>query len=52
MESPELTRKQLAEKPGCSDSTVKRELQTLSEQGILRRMGAKKTGVWIINRLV
>ena len=50
-ESPEITRKQLAEKLGCSDSTVKRELQTLSEQGILRRMGAKKTGVWIINRL-
>lgn len=49
-ESPELTRKVLAEKLGCSDSTVKRELQLLSEKGILRRIGSKKTGAWVINR--
>ena len=49
-EEPELTRKKLAEKLGCSDSTVKRELQYLSEQGILRRIGSRKTGVWAINR--
>ncbi len=49
-ETPELTRKELAEKLGCSDSTVKRELQYLSEQGILRRIGSRKTGVWAINR--
>ena len=49
-ESPELTRKVLAEKLRCSDSTVKRELQLLSEKGVLRRIGSKKTGVWVINR--
>ena len=49
-ESPELTRRELAGKLGCSDSTVKRELQILSEQGILRRIGSRKTGVWVINR--
>ena len=49
-ESPELTRKVLAEKIGCSDSTIKRELQLLSEKGVLRRIGSKKTGVWVINR--
>ena len=51
-ESPELTRKVLAEKLGCSDSTVKRELQLLSEKGVLRRIGSKKTGAWVINRQV
>lgn len=49
-EAPELTRKELAERLGCSDSTVKRELQLLSENGVLRRIGSKKTGVWVINR--
>ena len=49
-ESPKLTRRELAERLGCSDSTVKRELQTLLDQGILKRVGSKKTGVWIINR--
>ena len=49
-EEPELTRKELAEKLGCSDSTVKRELQYLSQKGILMRIGSRKTGVWTINR--
>lgn len=49
-EEPGLTRKQLAEKIGCSDSTVKRELLYLSENGILRRIGSRKTGWWVISR--
>ena len=49
-EEPELTRKELAEKLGCSDSTVKRELQYLSRNGILMRIGSRKSGVWAINR--
>ena len=48
-ESPELTRKKLAERLGCSESTVKRELKLLSDKGILRRIGSKKTGVWVIH---
>ena len=47
-DAPELTRKELAERLGCSDSTVKRELQVLSDKGILRRIGSRKTGVWAI----
>ena len=48
-ESPELTRQKLAERLGCSESTVKRELKLLSDKGILRRIGSKKTGVWVIH---
>ena len=45
-----LTQVELAEKLGCSDSTVKRELQYLSQNGILMRIGSRKSGVWAINR--
>lgn len=48
-EEPELTRKELAEKLGCSDSTVKRELQYLVEKGVLRRIGSRKAGAWVIS---
>lgn len=48
-ETPEMTRKQLAEKLNCSDSTVKREIKILSEKGIISRIGSKKRGTWIIH---
>ena len=48
-EEPELTRKELAKKLGCSDSTVKRELQHLVEKGVLRRIGSRKAGAWVIS---
>ena len=48
-ETPDLTRKELSEKLGCSDSTIKRELRYLSESGVIRRIGSRKTGVWAIN---
>ena len=46
---PSLTRKAMAAKLGCSESTVKREIHDLSEKGIIRRLGSKKKGTWVIN---
>ena len=47
---PALTRKALAAELGCSESTVKRDLHALSDQGIIRRIGSKKKGTWVINK--
>lgn len=47
-EKNHLTRKDMALRLGCSDSTVKRCLQTLVDKGILRRIGSNKKGEWII----
>ncbi len=46
---PDLTRRELAEVMQCSESTVKRILQRLSERKVLRRIGSRKTGEWVIN---
>ena len=46
--SPDLTRKELAEILHCSESTVKRILQSLSERKVILRIGSRKTGVWVI----
>ena len=48
-ETPEMTRKQLAEELNCSDSTVKREIKILSEKGVISHIGSKKGGTWIIH---
>jgi fido (protein-threonine AMPylation protein)/DNA-binding CsgD family transcriptional regulator len=47
-EEPGLTRKEMAERLECSDSTVKRTLQSLTEKGVIKRLGSKKKGEWII----
>lgn len=46
---PDLTRRELAEVMQCSESTVKRILQRLSERKVLRRIGSRKTGEWVVN---
>ncbi len=33
----------------CSEATVKRTIQTMTQKGLLRRIGSNKTGEWIIN---
>ena len=43
-----LTRVKMAEKLGCSDSTVKRTLQKLIDKGAIKRIGSNKKGEWII----
>ena len=43
-----LTRSKMAEMLGCSEATVKRTIQTMTQKGLLRRIGSNKTGEWII----
>ena len=38
----------MAECLGCSDSTVKRALQSMVEKGVIKRIGSSKKGEWII----
>lgn len=45
---PTLTRSGMAERLGCSDSTVKRALQSMVEKGVIKRIGSNKKGEWII----
>lgn len=45
---PALTRSGMAECLGCSDSTVKRALQSMVEKGVIKRIGSNKKGEWII----
>ena len=47
-EDKRLTRAEMAGILNCSDATVKRALQSMGEKGVLRRIGSKKTGEWII----
>ena len=43
-----MTRSGMAERLGCSDSTVKRALQSMVEKGVIKRIGSNKKGEWII----
>ena len=38
----------MAEMLGCSEATVKRTIQAMTQKGLLRRIGSNKTGEWII----
>ena len=42
------TRAELADKLGCSDSTIKRTLASLVEKGRIKRVGSNKNGKWEI----
>ena len=46
--NPTVTRKQLSELLGYSEKTVARMINTLSEKGIIERVGSSKTGTWKI----
>ena len=43
------TQKELAEKIGVTDKTIKRDINKLKEKGIIERIGARKNGYWKIN---
>ena len=43
-----ITREQLAQRLGVSDSTIKRELAVLKNKGYLNRDGGKTYGKWIV----
>ena len=45
---PTLTRSGMAKYLGCSDSTIKRSLQSMVEKGVIKRIGSNKKGEWII----
>ena len=47
-ESPQLTRVELTQRTGFSDSTIKRELSELKEKGYIYREGSKTYGHWEI----
>jgi predicted HTH transcriptional regulator len=47
-ENNEITREQISQKLGVSDSTIKRELNALKNLNILERKGGKTHGKWII----
>lgn len=47
-EEADFTRKEIAERLGCSDSTIKRALQSMVEKGAIKRIGSNKKGEWII----
>lgn len=49
MKNPNITRKEMAEKLGCSDSTVKRAIEGLVKKGVLEREGSRKSGIWIVH---
>ena len=38
----DMTRKEMGDKLGCSEATVKRELQKLIEKGVVKRVGSNK----------
>lgn len=43
-----MTRSEMAECLGCSDSTVKRALRSMVEKGVIKRIGSNKKDEWII----
>ena len=44
--NPVITQKQLAEKLGKSERTVKNRTKVLQEKGYIKRLGGKRNGRW------
>lgn len=45
-----LSRSSIATSLDVSDATIKRDIAILQELGVISRKGAKKNGIWIVNR--
>ena len=45
---PKITQKNLAVKTGLSERTVSREIKSLRESGVIRRVGSDRAGYWEI----
>ena len=45
---PSLTRSEMADRLNCSDSTVKRALQSMVGKGVIKCIESNKKGEWII----
>ena len=48
-EVPSISRKELTQKTGLSDSTLKRELAKLKSKGYISRQGSTAHGIWIVH---
>ncbi|MGN1232002.1 MAG: winged helix-turn-helix transcriptional regulator, partial [Candidatus Cryptobacteroides sp.] len=44
--NPKISRAELSEKTGLHDSSVKRRLKTLVDEGFIKRIGPDKGGYW------
>ena len=44
--NPSISRVELSEKTGLHDSSVKRRLKTLVDEGLIQRVGPDKGGYW------
>lgn len=49
-EDKTLTKESLCIKTGLSDATVKREIAYLKRIGVLKRIGSKKNGYWVVSK--
>lgn len=45
-----LTKESLCIKTGLSDATAKREIAYLKRIGVLKRIGSKKNGYWVVSK--
>lgn len=43
-----ITTRQMSERTGVNEKTIRRDLATLQQQGIIERVGGRKLGQWII----
>jgi predicted HTH transcriptional regulator len=47
-ENGKLTSKELAKTLNLTDSTIKRNIKTLKKKGLIERIGARKSGSWLV----
>ncbi len=47
-ENPHITLQEVAIKVGKSLRTVKTDLKSMQERGVVKRLGGKKSGVWVV----
>lgn len=45
-ENKKITHKELAKRIGVTEKTIERNINRLKEEGVLYRIGSKKTGSW------
>ena len=46
---PKIKQKEIAERLGISERTLKRNIKELKERGYIERIGARKNGYWKVN---
>jgi ATP-dependent DNA helicase RecG len=46
---PKVSKRELAEKVGISETTIDKNINTLKKKGIIKRVGPDKGGRWVVN---